>query len=124
MISVFTLDEITKKSNINDESKESFALHQEGDAANAAHNCASQILDVKYKKQILMKAMMDINIYPQTKEKIKTLLFKYEELFNETLGVWETFPVDFMLEEGARPFHAQAFPVPHEHEAPMKIDLD
>jgi hypothetical protein len=43
------------------------------------------------------------------------LLWKYELLFNGTLGDWKTKPVSFQLKEGASPYHGQAFPVPKIH---------
>ena len=97
---------------------ESFALHLECDAAN---DRVSQILDAKYEK-----ANINENVHAyhylslKQKKKFKVLLYKYEELFDGTLVVWDTSLVDFELKEGARPFHAWAFPVLHAHEAPMK----
>ena len=41
---------------------------------------------------------------------------KFEELFDGTLGSWETDPVDFELKEDAKLISSQPYPVPNLHE--------
>ena len=41
------------------------------------------------------------------------LLTKYEDLFDGTLGEWNTKPVDFYLKEGEEPHSQRHYPVPH-----------
>ena len=41
----------------------------------------------------------------------------YEDLFDETLGVFDTSPVHLELKPGAKPHHAAAHTVPQVHEA-------
>ena len=51
----------------------------------------------------------------QRNELIK-LLKKLEELFNESLGIWKTDPVDFELKENTKPIFSQPYPVSKVHE--------
>ena len=43
------------------------------------------------------------------------LLQKFEELFNGTLGTWETDPVDFELKEDMNPLCSRPYLVPKAH---------
>jgi hypothetical protein len=40
-------------------------------------------------------------------KKLLQLLFKFEPLFDGTLGDWKTKPVSFQLKEGASSYHGQ-----------------
>ena len=46
------------------------------------------------------------------------------DLFNGTLGKWDTKPVLFELKEGAKPYHGRAYPVPHAHKETLKKELN
>jgi hypothetical protein len=49
-------------------------------------------------------------------KKLLQLLKKFESLFDDTLGDWETKPVSFQLRwEEVSPYHGQASPVPKIH---------
>jgi hypothetical protein len=50
------------------------------------------------------------------KSQVRTLLSNHESLFQGKLGLWDTPPVSLELEEGAKPYHARAYPIPHIHE--------
>ncbi len=52
------------------------------------------------------------------------LFTKYEDLFDGTLGDWDTEPVSFELKEGAKPYHGRAYPVPHAHKETLKKELN
>jgi hypothetical protein len=45
-------------------------------------------------------------------QQLKALLYKFEHLFDGTLGIWNTDPVSFKLKEGAKPFQLAPFSVP------------
>ena len=49
------------------------------------------------------------------------LLTKYEDLFDGTLGDWNTEPVYFDLKDGAKPHHGRA---PHAHKETLKKELN
>ena len=44
-------------------------------------------------------------------------MHKYKELFDGSLGIWETSPVDSELKDPeSKPYHAKPYPVPHSQE--------
>ena len=72
------------------------------------------ILDTKYEKADL-QSVVSANCTHQSLQKQKKLLellTKFEELFDGTLGDWNTEPVSFELKEGAKPYHDRPFPLP------------
>ena len=53
-----------------------------------------------------------------------TLLKKYEDLFDGTLGEFTGKPYDIKLKDNIEPFHSRPFPVPRIHEFTLKSELD
>ena len=84
----------------------------------------TRILDAKYEKLDL-----DAFIATQThlddvqKEDLKSILTKHEKLFDGTLGVYPHKKVHIELNEGAKPVHARAYPVPRVHLDTFKKEL-
>jgi hypothetical protein len=108
----FSLDEI-------------YQMYQEGEVLMEATNRAMRILDAKYEKADINQAVNDMDhLSSVQKQQLKALLFKYEHLFDGTLGHWDTEPVDFELKEGAKPYHAKAYPIPHIHEQTLRKEID
>lgn len=58
------------------------------------------------------------------KEKLYKLLKEYEDLFDGSLGVWKTTPVDFELKDDAKPHSQRHYPVPHLYKQTFKKGLD
>ena len=58
------------------------------------------------------------------KSQVHALLWKYEHLFDGTLGTWNNKPYNIELKEGAKPYHSRPFPVPKIHERTLKVELD
>ncbi len=52
------------------------------------------------------------------------LLFKFEELFDGTLGDWKLPPVSFELQEGAKPYHGRPYPIPKIHKAIFMKEIE
>eukprot|EP00956_Cyclotella_meneghiniana_P001869 scaffold2043_cov39-Cyclotella_meneghiniana.AAC.3 len=52
------------------------------------------------------------------------LLREFEDLFDGTLGVWNTEPVSFELKEGATPYHSRPYPVPKAQKAVLIKELE
>ena len=72
------------------------------------------IVDTKYEKADL-QSVVSTNCTPlslQDQNKLLELFTEYEELFDRTLGDWNTEPVSFELKEGTKPYHGRPFPVP------------
>jgi hypothetical protein len=69
-------------------------------------------LDAKYEK-----ANIDANINTHKhlsrmqQQQLKALLYKFEHLFDWTLGNWNTSPESFKLKEGVKPFQLAPFSV-------------
>ena len=83
-----------------------------------------KILDAKYKKSHL-DAYQKLFFHLDTKQKgnFKSLLLKYEPLFNGSLSNWKTDPVDEQLKLEEMPFHLSPFPVPKIHEETLKNEI-
>jgi hypothetical protein len=77
----------------------------------------THILDAKYTKADLQSIVKNNckHLSADHQKKLLQLLFKFESLFDGTLGDWKTKPVSFQLNEGASPYHGQAFPVTKIH---------
>ena len=76
-------------------------------------------------KKSYLKAITESfnHIYPQEKNKIYTLLDKYESLFDANLVTWHGKPYDIKLKPDAEPYHGRTFPVPHIHELTFKQEF-
>jgi hypothetical protein len=79
-----------------------------------------EILDAKYEKADLL-AIVRENYCPHLKasdrEKLLSVLLKFESLFHGTLGAWKLPPVSFDLNEGMKPYHGRPYPILHKHKA-------
>ena len=79
------------------------------------------ILDAKYVK-------LDIDEYvskcthltDEQQKSLAWLLCKHEPLFDGTLGHWKSKDYDIELQEGAKPYHARAYPIPKIYEETLK----
>jgi hypothetical protein len=76
-----------------------------------------KILDAKYKKADLPAITRKncSHLTANNREKLLSVLLKFESLFNGTLGDWKLPPVSFELKEGMRPYHGKPYPIPHKH---------
>ena len=84
-----------------------------------------QILDAKYTPanlEELVKGCTHLTVNEQ--HKLKTLLKKYEHLFDGTLGTWVGEDYDIELKSDAVPYHAKAFPIPHIHEQTLRHEVE
>eukprot|EP00804_Cyclotella_cryptica_P019354 CCRYP_006181-RA/>CCRYP_006181-RA protein AED:0.28 eAED:0.32 QI:0/0/0/1/0/0/4/0/360 len=66
-----------------------------------------KIIDVNYKQADLQSIV--------NQNSLLELLTEFEELFDGTLGDWNTEPVSLELKEGTKPYHGRAYPVPKYH---------
>ncbi len=83
------------------------------------------ILDAKYQPANLQEvAEKTPGLNAEQQMELYLLLKKYESLFDGTLGTWKTDPIDIELKEGAKPYHAKPWPVPHIHLATLKLEID
>jgi hypothetical protein len=82
------------------------------------------ILDAKYEKANIDATINTFkHLNSNQQQQLKALLYKFEHLFDGTLGDWNTEPVSFKLKEGAKPFQLSPFPVPKIHEDTLKKEI-
>ena len=73
-----------------------------------------KILDSNYHKANLTEIVAGaMHLDKKQKMNLLTLLTKYEDVFDGTLGEWNTAPVEFELKEGEVPHSQRHYPVPH-----------
>jgi hypothetical protein len=84
-----------------------------------------KILDAKYEKADL-DAYFKLDDHFDSKQKIslKSLLSKYEHLFDGLLGAWKTDPVDLRQKSGEMPFQLSPFPAPKIHKETLKKEIN
>ena len=83
------------------------------------------ILNAKYCKADLNQLVQECTtLSKEEKQKLLTLLQRYEQLFDGTVGTWNTDPVDLTLKDpSCKPYHAKAYPVPHSQEQKLKEEV-
>ena len=84
------------------------------------------ILDAKYEKADLPKVIREncSHLSSVQRANLLKLLQKYEELFDGSLGDFQTDPVSFDMNLGAKPYHGRAFPVPHTQKEVFKKEVE
>jgi hypothetical protein len=84
------------------------------------------ILDAKCEKADLQSVVSTkcTHLSLQDQNKLMELLIEFEELFDGTLGDWNTKPVSSELKEGTKPFHNRPFPVPRVHKDTIVKELN
>ena len=77
-----------------------------------------RILDRKYEKADLNKVMDEQCQHLTSTERYRLLhiLRKFKDMFDGTLGTWNTTPVDLGLKDDAKPVCSRHYPVPRVHE--------
>ena len=77
------------------------------------------ILDATYEKADLPNVINEncSHLSSENKAKLLHLLQKFEELFDGSLGDFQTNPVTYSIKDGTKPYHGKAFPIPHVHKA-------
>jgi hypothetical protein len=86
-----------------------------------------EILDTKYEKADIPAIIREncSHLSATDREKLLSLLLKYEELFDGMLGDWNLPPVSFEIkEEGMKPYHGRAYPILQIHKAVLMKEID
>jgi hypothetical protein len=78
-----------------------------------------EILDAKHEKADLPAIMREncSHLTASNREKLLSVLLKFESLFDGTLGDWKLLPVFFELKDRMQPYHGRPYPIPHKHKA-------
>ncbi len=83
------------------------------------------ILDAKYEPANLEEIVSNCtHLSIAERNALYRLLTRYEPLFDGTLGTWAGDPYDIELKDGAKPYHARAYPIPKIHEAVLKKEIE
>jgi hypothetical protein len=84
------------------------------------------ILDAKYDKADLPAIIGDncSHLTPSHREKLLSLLLKYEMLFDGTLGNWNRPPVSIELKEGGKPYHGRPYSIVQIHKATLMKEIN
>ena len=100
--------------------EQTYLVDETGPVADST-NRIKKILDAKYEAADIPKIVESCSHLKHVeKEKLAKLLSKYENLFDGTLGQWKGPPVEIQLREGAKPYHARAYPIPKSQEAKIR----
>jgi hypothetical protein len=84
-----------------------------------------QILDAKYEKADVPAIIREncSHLTASNREKLLSVLLKFELLFDGTLGDWKLPHVSFELKEGMKPYHGKHYPIPHKHKAVLMKEI-
>ena len=64
------------------------------------------------------------HLTPEEQRQLLSLLQKYEDLFDGTLGTWKTDPIELELKDpNVKPYHAKPYPVPYSQEKRLKDEI-
>ena len=84
-------------------------------------------MGVKYEKADLPAiAIVRENCYhlkAPDREKLLSMLLKFESLFDGMLGDWNLPLVSFKLKEGMKPYHGRPYPILHKHKAVLMKEI-
>ena len=94
-------------------------------AVNEATERIKDILDAKYEAADLNQVCLTQDHLNETEQqKLLSLLNKYNDLFDGTLGKWRHDPIELELKPDAEPFHARPYPVPRCHAQTLKMEVE
>ncbi len=98
---------------------ENTCFAQEPISTRSATKRMVKILEAKYEKADLPAIIREncSHLTASNRERLLSVLLKFEPLFDGTLGDWKLPPVSFELMEGMKPYHGRPYPIPHKHKA-------
>jgi hypothetical protein len=81
-----------------------------------------EILDAKYEKTDIPAIVREnySHLDASDREKLLSMLLKFESLFDGTLGDWNLLLVSFELKEG---YHGRPYPILHKHQAVLVKEI-
>ena len=84
------------------------------------------IVDQKYTPADLPKVVSELtHLSNKERQQLLDLLNKYKDLFDGSLGTWNTKPIELELKEkDCKPYHAKPYPVPHSQEQKLKDEVE
>ena len=84
-----------------------------------------KILDAKYEPaNIEVELQRCTHLSDEEKQMLRRLLNRHYRIFDGSLGKWTGTPYHIELVAGAQPYHARPFPIPHVHEATLRLEVE
>jgi hypothetical protein len=113
------------KSRITRALRENTCFAQEPISTCSAARRMVKILDAKYEKADLPAIVREncSHLTASDREKLLSVLLKFESLFDGTLGDWKLPPVSFELKEDMKLYHGRPYPIPHKHKAVLMKEI-
>jgi hypothetical protein len=120
------INNLQLKTSISSALKLNTSFSQEPASTRGATKRVVEILDAKYAKADLPAIVSDNckHLNPLERESLLSLLLKFEQLFDGTLGELNQPPVSIQLKEGTKPFHSRPHPTPKIHKATLMKEID
>jgi len=113
-----------EQENHNDYLKEITHLTEEPELVQLAQSRATTILDSDYKKTEIPELLRDIKHRDRKqKQNLVTLLTKFEDLFDGTLGDFQ-IEVDFELKQRTKPSAQRPYPVAQAHYKTLRKEIE
>jgi hypothetical protein len=105
--------------------RETTYFAQEPISTRSATKRMVKILDTKYEKADLPAIIREncSHLIASDREKLLSVLLKFELLFDGTLGDWKLPPVCFELKEGMKPYHGRPYPIPPKYKAVLMKEI-
>jgi hypothetical protein len=105
--------------------RENTCFAQEPISTRSANKRMVKILDPKYEKADLPAIIREncSHLIASNREKLLSVLLKFDSLFDGTLGDWKLLPVSFELKEGMKPYHGRPYPIPYKHKAVLMKEI-
>ena len=99
---------------------------QEPVSTRSATKRVVEILDAKYEKADIPAIVREncSHLSATDREKLLSMLLRFESLFDGTLGDWNLPPVSFEIKEDMKPYHGRAYPIPQIHKAVLMKEID
>ena len=101
-----------------------FGIEESASVKQATQRLTS-ILDAHYEAADLPTLVSKMqHLSEEEKHQLLTLLQRFEDLFDGTLGCWTGDPYNIELQPNAQPYHSRAYPIPKIHEKTLKKEVD
>ncbi len=105
--------------------RENTCFGQEPISTHSTTKPVGEILDAKYEKADLPAIIREncSHLKASDREKLFSVLHKFELLFNGTLGDWKLLSVSFELKEDIKPYHGRPYPILHKHKTVLMKEI-
>jgi hypothetical protein len=106
--------------------RENTCFAQDPISTHSATKRVVEILDAKYEKADLLAIIREngSHLKASDREKLLSVLLKFQSLFDGTLGDWNLPPVSFELKEGMKPYHGRPYPILNKHKAILMKEIN